>query len=148
MVTFASVTPPQNRYLIMNNPGRPKRDWWQKGRAFDLWSIPHFLFGVLMAFLPPLLGISILTALSLTVILAMLWEVYEKLVEIKETVQNSLLDIILPIVAFMLTTRILLWNKFYTDQIQVIAIAVFILYVFTNVSGWLAYRRRNKEFRN
>lgn len=99
-----------------------------------------------MAFLPPLIAISTLTAFALTLILAMLWEIYEKFVEIKETVMNSLLDIILPIVSFMLTTRILLSYSFYKDQIMVIAVAVFILYVFTNVSGWLAYRRRSRDF--
>ncbi|MFA6414491.1 MAG: hypothetical protein WC217_01975 [Candidatus Paceibacterota bacterium] len=122
------------------------RDWWQKGRAFDLWSIPHFLFGILMAFLPYLVGISFLTALALTLILAMLWEVYEKFVDIKETVQNSLLDIILPIVAFTLTSYVLRIYAFRSDEIVVGAVAVGLLYLFTNVSGWLAYRRRNSDF--
>ena len=125
---------------------KPKRDWWQKGRAFDLWSIPHFLFGILMSFLPPLAGISFLTALALTLILAMLWEIYEKFVAIKETVQNSLLDIILPIVAFTLTSYILLIHSFRRDELLVVASAVLVLYLFTNISGWLAYRRRNRDF--
>ncbi|MCR4276264.1 MAG: hypothetical protein NUV90_02690 [Candidatus Parcubacteria bacterium] len=126
---------------------RPKRDWWQKGRAFDLWSIPHFLFGILMAFLPSLAGTSFLTALALTIILAMLWEIYEKFVQIRETVQNSLLDIILPIVAFTLTSYILRIYSFQYSDLLVIAIAVLVLYTFTNISGWLAYRRRNRAFR-
>jgi len=125
---------------------RTKRDWWQKGRAFDLWSIPHFLFGILTAFLPPLIGISFLTALALTIILAMLWEVYEKFVDIKETVQNSLLDIILPIVAFTATSYALRIRPFSSDEIVVAAVAVSLLYLFTNISGWLAYRRRNRDF--
>gem|GEM_PF-552083 len=125
---------------------KPKRDWWQKGKAFDLWSIPHFLFGVLMAFVPPLVGLSFLTALALTIILAMLWEIYEKFVEIKETIQNSLLDIILPIVAFTLTSYILRLYTFHYDELLVFAAAVGIVYLFTNISGWLAYRRRNRNF--
>ncbi|MFA5998121.1 MAG: hypothetical protein WC814_01925 [Candidatus Paceibacterota bacterium] len=122
------------------------RDWWQKGRAFDLWSIPHFLFGVLTAFLPPLTGISFLTALVLTVIFAMLWEIYEKFVDIKEKIQNILLDIILPVVAFTLTSLILRIYSFHYDNLLVVAVAVLLLYTFTNVSGWLAYRRRNRDF--
>jgi hypothetical protein len=123
-----------------------KRDWWQKGKAFDLWSIPHFLFGVLTAFLPQLTGISFLTALALTIILALLWEIYEKFIEIRETILNSLFDIILPIVAFTLTSYVLIVFRFHTDDLAVIAVAVFLVYVFTNVSGWLAYRRRNRAF--
>ncbi|MEK7086443.1 MAG: hypothetical protein AAB709_01550 [Patescibacteria group bacterium] len=125
---------------------RPKRDWWQKGRAFDLWSIPHFLFGVLTGFLPALTGLSFLTALALTLIFAMLWEVYEKFISVRETVQNSLFDIILPIASFTLTSYLLLIYPLHPDDLLVVASAVFIVYVFTNVSGWLAYRRRNRDF--
>src|ERR1035437_7077680 len=124
--TSASATPPP-----LPSRGMAKRDWWKKGRAFDLWSIPHFLFGILTAFLPALTGLSFLTALALTLILAMLWEIYEKFVAIKETVQNSLLDIILPIVAFTLTSYVLRIYSFHHDDLLVIATAVLVLYLFT-----------------
>jgi hypothetical protein len=127
-------------------PKKPKRDWWQKGRALDLWSIPHFLFGILMSFLPQLLGISFLTSLSLTVILAMLWEIYEKFVDIKEAVLNSLFDIILPIVAFTLSSIVLRVYPVHPDDLSVVAVAVLLVYIFTLTSGWLAYRRRNRDF--
>lgn len=125
---------------------RPRRDWWQRGRAFDLWSIPHFLFGILMAFVPPLTGISFLSALALTVIGALSWEIYEKFVLIKETVQNSLLDIILPILALILVSLVLRIYSFHHDDIVVVASAVAVVYLFTLISGWLAYRRRNRDF--
>lgn len=125
---------------------KPKRDWWKKGRAFDLWSVPHFFFGILTAFLPGLTGISLLTALALTLIFAMSWEIYEKFADIKETMENSLFDIILPIVAFTLTSYVLRYYAFHYDDLLVLSGAVFIVYVFTNVSGWLAYRRRSRDF--
>ncbi|MFA6519451.1 MAG: hypothetical protein WCT41_01350 [Candidatus Paceibacterota bacterium] len=126
---------------------RPKRDWWQKGRAFDLWSIPHFLFGILTALLPSLVGISLLTALTITLVCAMAWEIYEKFVYIRETVQNSLLDILLPVVAFTITSELILFYPPHPDDLLVLATAVFVLYLFTNISGWRAYRRRNRAFR-
>ncbi len=129
------------------NKEKIKRDWWQKGRAFDLWSIPHFLFGVFMSFVPLLIGISTFTALSFTVIFAMLWEIYEKFVNIRETTQNSLLDIILSIVAFTLTSSALLLYPLSYSELLVTAGAVFAVYLFTNISGWFAYRRRNRDFR-
>lgn len=126
--------------------GKTKRDWWQKGRALDLWSIPHFLFGILTAFLPLLTGISFLTALEITIALAILWELFEKSIGIKETVLNSLLDIFLPIGACIITSYLLRVYSLRHDELLVATVAVFMLYVFTNLSGWLAYRRRNRDF--
>lgn len=130
----------------MTNEGKPKRDWWRKGRGFDLWSIPHLLFGVLMGMAPSLTGLSFLSSIALTVILALLWEIYEKFAGIRETVQNSLLDIVLPIAAFTLTSFILLTFPPHPDDLLVVAGAIFIIYAFTNISGWRAYRRRDRDF--
>ena len=155
MATFVLATLRLLPFRTMNNfqteqlpilYKKPKRDWWKKGQVFDLWSVPHFFFGILTAFLPGLTGLSLLTALALTLILAMAWEIYEKFVDIKETMENSLFDIILPIVAFTLTSYVLRYYTFQYVDLLVIATAVFIVYVFTNVSGWLAYRRRSRDF--
>ena len=122
------------------------RDWWKKGRALDLWSIPHFLFGILMGFLPFFIDVSPFVAGLLTVILAVLWEMGEKFVGIKETVLNSIFDIVLPIFAFIITSYVLRVYPLHPDELLVAVGATLILYVFTNVSGWLAYRRRNRDF--
>ena len=153
-VTFASATRPRPRSLTMDNPEtlqtvtpeKKKRDWWQRGRALDLWSIPHFLFGILMAMLPPLTGMPIVGALAFVIILALLWEMYEKLVGINEVPINSVSDVVLPVVAFTFTSLILRSYQFHSDDIIVVAIAVLLLYLFTNISGWLAYRRRVRDF--
>ena len=122
------------------------KDWWEKRRGFDLWSIPHFLFGVLMGMFPALTGISFLTALALTFALAMLWELYEKLIGIRETVPNILLDVVLSIAACVLTLYALIAYPLHPDDLLVVAVAVLALYTFTNLSGWFAYRRRNRDF--
>lgn len=122
------------------------RDLWRKGRAFDMWSIPHFLFGVLMAFLPPLADMSFSMMLTLTAILAVLWELLEMNIGIKETVLNSLLDVFLPIVGYIITSYVLLFNSYHREDIMVVAIAVSAIYLFTNISGWRAYRRRQRGF--
>ncbi|TSC65007.1 MAG: hypothetical protein G01um101491_62 [Parcubacteria group bacterium Gr01-1014_91] len=123
------------------------RDWWQKGRAFDLWSIPHFLFGILMGFVPALVdSVSFSFALVLTLVLAVLWELFEMRVGIRETVLNSLLDVFLPVAAYIITSYVLLLQPYHREDIAVVSIAVLILYLFTNISGWLAYRRRSRDF--
>lgn len=125
---------------------KEKRDWWAKGKALDLWSIPHVLFGVLAGMVPSLTGTSFLTTFAYTIILALAWEVYEKLADIKETLLNSLFDIILPIFSLILTHWTLVSYPPHPDDLRVITLAVLVLYAYTNISGWLAYRRRNKAF--
>ncbi len=127
-------------------PKKKKRDWWQRGRAFDLWSIPHFLFGILTGMLPPLTGISTLTALSLTIILAVLWEWYEKFIGIKETNLNIAADFVLPVLAFTCTLFLIDLYPLRPDELLVIWCAVLTIYAYTNISGWFAFRRRQHNF--
>ncbi len=95
---------------------------------------------------PPLTGISMSTALALMLTLAVLWEGYEKLRGIRETALNIVADIILPVLAFTLTSFALRIYPLYHDELLVLAVAVGTVYLFTNISGWLAYRRRNRNF--
>ena len=122
------------------------RDWWQKGRGLDLWSVPHFLFGILMGFVPSLTELSFSFVLILTLVFAVLWELFEVSIGIRETVLNSLLDVFLPVVAYIITSYFLLIRQYHREELVVFAVAVLALYVFTNISGWLAYRRRQRDF--
>ena len=99
-----------------------------------------------MAFVSPLTGISFFSALILTIALAILWEAFEKIIHVRESVQNILWDITLSIVAFVVTSFILLTYPPHPDDLFVVAAVVLILFAFTNISGWLAYRRRNRDF--
>ncbi len=127
-------------------PKKKKRDWWQRGRAFDLWSIPHFLFGILTGMLPALTGISTLMALSFTIILAVLWEWYEKCIGIKETNLNIAADFVLPVLSFTFTLFLIDLYPLRPDELLVIWCAVLFIYAYTNISGWLAFRRRHRDF--
>ena len=48
--------------------------------------------------------------------------------------------------ACIVTSYALLSYSYRREELLVVASAVFILYIFTNISGWLAYRRRNRDF--
>ena len=99
-----------------------------------------------MGILPSLIGISFYYALVLTIVLAVLWEILEKIIGVKETIQNILLDVLLSVVAFLLISSLLLSYSLHPDDLTVVAIAVLTLFLFTNFSGWLAYRRRTRDF--
>ncbi len=145
MATFASTTPPPPPSRTMDEQ-KIKRDWWKRGRAFDLWSIPHFLFGILTGMLPALTGIPLLTALSLTIILAVVWEWYEKCIGIRETNLNIAADFVLPVLAFTCTLFLIGIYPLRPDELLVIWCAVLTIYAYTNISGWFAYRRRQHNF--
>lgn len=121
-----------------------KRDYWEQGRGLDLWSVPHFLFGVLMAMLPPLLDISFMTAFALMMILALVWEVYEKIIGIKETLLNILFDVILPVVGFVLTANSLLSRYYDLIDLQIFTAVIFVLYMGMNTLGWYAHVKREQ----
>lgn len=99
-----------------------------------------------MGILPSFIGISFYSAFVLTIVLAILWEVFEKFIGVREFMRNILLDIILPIVAFAITSIGLILFPIRRDELLVAAGAVLLLFIFTNISGWLAYRRRNRDF--
>lgn len=125
-----------------------KKDFWEKGKAFDLWSIPHFIFGMIMALLPFTTNLSLAASFALMLLLAILWELYEKIIKINETLTNNMFDVILPVISFIFVAMILGQTQISKESATVILGALIVVYLFTNISGWLAFRRRQKEFMN
>jgi hypothetical protein len=121
---------------------------WEKKKFFDLWSIPHLIFGSLFAFTPFLFDVSINLSFFIMITLALLWEVYEKIIDIRETVWNILIDILLPIIAFFVTHKVLLFYNVDVERAKIFFSGLLFIYLFTNVSGWLAFRRRKRDFMN
>lgn len=125
-----------------------KKDFWEKGRAFDLWSIPHFIFGMIMAMLPYTTNISLAASFALMLLLAILWELYEKVIKINETLTNNMFDVILPVISFIFVAMIVGQIQLSKQSAVVILSGLILVYLFTNISGWLAFRRRQREFMN
>jgi len=121
-------------------------DIWKKGRVLDLWSIPHFLFGVLFACVPFLVPLTLATTFLIMLGIALVWEMLEWFVGIRETVWNNISDVLLPCISFYVTTEALLYYNVLREQLYVFFGAVLSVYLFTNISGWMAYRKRNREF--
>jgi hypothetical protein len=121
-------------------------DIWRKGRVIDMWSIPHFLFGILFAFVPYAIPLSLLEVFLIMVGIALIWELGEYMEGIRETIWNNIADVILPIISYFLASHFLITYGLLPDQMTVLFVAVLMVYIFTNISGWLAYRRRVREF--
>lgn len=122
-----------------------KRDWWERRDGIDLWSIPHTLFGVMMAFTPYFLDLSSQEVLAITIGLAILWEFFEPLIGVKESSINAFLDVFFSILGYMAASTALAAYQLSQEDLVKLCIAIASLYAVLLFLGWLAYRRRSKD---
>jgi ABC-type uncharacterized transport system permease subunit len=88
--TIAAIAVP---WFAMGIVLRIRRDTWgREGRYLDLWSVPHFVTGVLLA----LLGIGALWVVALVLI----WEVIEVVAKVFEHPGNRAVDVGLALIAW------------------------------------------------
>ena len=74
--------------------------------------------------------------------LLFLWEVYEILVKIKETVANRVLDIVFGLIGY--AAMYIVMNLELLNNILLFLI-VTILFVIMNLWGWVAYKIRSSD---
>lgn len=83
-------------------------------KAFDFWSIVHFLLGMLFAFIFLRINFSFEISLIVFLIIAIIWEMIEKgfdkrfyHVVLKETIWNHITDIVFDILGFLISWKLL-----------------------------------------
>ncbi len=116
------------------------RRLWEQG-YIDLWSIPHTLFGVLVAFLVPLTLSGFWIGLSITVVVAIVWELIERVTGLaaEEAISNSITDIAVAAAGFTLASLVL--SALPDPRIRDAAFAVLaVIWICTETLGWVAYR--------
>ncbi len=115
-------------------------------RWLDPWSVPHFLFGMVLA----LAGITFYWPLVVTflalVILAFLWEYIERQVGIHESKGNPKMDVVLPILAFWATFLLVDRAPLHKEQHMALFICVLLLFIFLNLVAWRARLQKEKGF--
>lgn len=77
-------------------------DIWKHGVYVDTWSIVHILSGFLLAGSCFYFGLPFATALSISIVLLLLWEVFEWVLKIIEPSINVLVDIFVGLVGFFI----------------------------------------------
>lgn len=114
---------------------------WSEARYLDLWAVPHLLSGVALAFL--FLSFGSLRSLSYGISFLILagWELGEGIVGIREARENSVLDVVIGIVGFVLAYEI---GRLALSSETVTALFVFDIIVLSLLTlfGWLDYRKR------
>jgi len=73
---------------------------WKEGKYIDLWLIPHLLIGILLGQLFLLINFNLTISLIIILALAIIWELFEIIIKIKEAIPNKIIDVLAAIVGF------------------------------------------------
>ncbi|MFZ2556205.1 MAG: hypothetical protein WAZ27_04890 [Minisyncoccia bacterium] len=113
-----------------------RTDIWREGEYLDLWSVPHFLSGMAVAFTLYFFGFATNAAFIIAFLLLVAYEMFEVIAEIEETRWNRILDVVVGMVSFTPTFLLA------PNVPQVYAVGAFILVVAVDsvlsYFGWLA----------
>ncbi len=123
------------------------RDWWERRDGIDLWSVPHFLFGILMGISPYFFPLSIHAAFVLMIVISIVWECLEIIRGIRESVINKILDVTFHVFGFLLISTLFTQHPQGLLMLLPFSISTLIAYLGMNFLGWLAYRRRKRVAR-
>lgn len=126
---------------------KQKYQWFPK-KYLDWWSIPHFLFGVVMALGALVFAWPLALAFTATLVIALMWERFERHIRLHETKGNSRMDVLLPLLAYGLT--IFLMNRMpvrTNEDVQAFFLTAIFLYLFVNFLAWRAKMEGDCEFR-
>lgn len=129
----------------MSKPGEYIRS---KSALIDPWSVPHFLFGMVMALGALVFEWPIGWSLLVTFVLAIGWEGIERTLRVRESRGNAMMDIILPVLSFAVTLVLLHRVVVSREHTQAFLIAAVLLYVYVNYSAWRARWERDRDFLN
>ena len=85
------------------DPLRPhlfqRTDIWREGKYLDLWSVPHFLSGLVLGIVLHLMAMPLRDALLVAFLVLVMYEMWEDLAQIEETRWNKLLDVVVGMVS-------------------------------------------------
>jgi hypothetical protein len=94
--------------MRLNREGKLVRtDIWREGKYLDLWSVPHFLSGMCVAFGLFFLDFATNAAFIIALLLLIAYEMFEVIAKIEETRWNRILDIVVGMASFTPTFLLL-----------------------------------------
>lgn len=118
-------------------------DLWVEGKYFDLWSVNHFLAGLLIAATLFLLKISLFPAFLIAFLLFIAYEIFEVAAQIEEVFTNRLVDVIVDVAGFSAATYFF-FVRGQPFSVPAIIIIV-LLFVVLEIMGFTAWVKRTKR---
>lgn len=116
-----------------------RTDPWREGEYLDLWSVPHFLSGMVVAFSLFFLGFEARSAFVIAFLLLVGYELFEAVAEIEETRWNRVLDVVVGMVSF--TPTLLLLPRIETRYAIAAFVIIAILDAVLSYFGWRASQK-------
>ena len=110
---------------------------WDEGNYFDLWTVTHILAGLFFYGLFRIFNLDLEISFLFLMIFIILWEVYEVVFKIKESLGNKIIDFVLQIFAFFLMHYV--WLKEFVNNWVVFGLVVLVLFVL-EIWGFIAYK--------
>lgn len=77
-----------------------RTDVWREGKWLDLWSVVHFLTGASLGFAPHILNVPTWPAFVIVFLLLVIYELFEAISKIEETVTNRIMDVVVGMTSF------------------------------------------------
>jgi signal transduction histidine kinase len=94
--------------MRLDREGRLVRtDIWREGKYLDLWSVPHFLSGMAVAFGLFFFAFTAKAAFVIAFLLLVAYEMFEVIAKIEETRWNRILDVVVGMASFTPTFLLL-----------------------------------------
>lgn len=104
-------------------------DIWKHGKFIDLWSLVHFLSGYLLGDLFYLLGSSFVWSLVFSLMIIVIWELFELAAKIIEPSLNVIFDILIGLAGFFLSALIYFYLDLNFDLSLNIAVLILTLVI-------------------
>lgn len=126
------------------DPQEEVRFNWGEARYFDLWALPHLLSGVGLAFFFLAMGGLRAFSYGLTLFILAGWELLvEGPLGIREVRENSVLDVIIGFIGFVLAYEI---GRLTLGMEAIRALFVFDIIVLSLLSlfGWFDFQKRRR----
>jgi hypothetical protein len=117
-------------------------------KLIDFWSVPHFLAGVVAALIAVVFSLPPVPMFFATLVLAVLWELFEAHFDLGEVSWNVASDIALPLLSFPLTFMLASRPEMEAEHRVLLLVIASSIYIYTNVVSWGARLDGDGDFKS
>ncbi len=112
----------------------------------DAWSIPHFLFGTVMALVAVVFQLPLLKTFFVLIFIAIFWEFFEMHMKLRENIWNVISDVILPLLAYPITVWLVQRTGIQSEEQVAFLLVAALIYLYSNMMAWQARFQNDPEY--